>query len=445
MKFNSFIMLGISLLLLNSLEAQQKTSLKLEEAIHLAWKNSNETTLADTKVNTKALELKATKNHVYPDLKVSGQYQRLTNASVNLNQKSNSSSGTSSESAPAVNQLMLGQVNASIPIFNGFKLKNSIKAADNLYQAQTANALQTKEDVAMKVVDYYARLYKAKKTVELITENKKSAQQRVTDFIDLEKNGIIPRNDLLKAQLQLSKLQLSLDSAISDLNTVNYELVTFLKLESKTNLDVLESDFANFQMDNIPTSERVALDNRKDLEAIRLEEKASLDQVKIAKSGYYPSLSIIGGYTTLDLKNLVTVQNAINFGVGVSYDLSGILKNGTNVKVAQSKAEEIKQQEAILTDKIKIDVQSAIEQYDLSLKQGSVYTQAVEQATENYRILKDKYDNGLADTNDLLEADVEQLEAKINQTLSKANSIQKYYALLSVSGQLNQTFNLSKI
>jgi outer membrane protein TolC len=99
----------------------------------------------------------------------------------------------------------------------------------------------------------------------------------------------------------------------------------------------------------------------------------------------------------------------------------------------------------MLTDDIKIQVQKAIEGYDLALKQELVYDQAVEQASENYRIIKDKYDNGLSDTNDLLEADVEQLGSNINKTLARANVIQKYYELLSVSGQLNQTFNLSKI
>ena len=69
----------------------------------------------------------------------------------------------------------------------------------------------------------------------------------------------------------------------------------------------------------------------------------------------------------------------------------------------------------------------------------------MEQSSENYRIIKDKYDNGLSDTNDLLEADVEQLSSKINKALAKANIIQKYYELLSVTGQLSQSFNLSKI
>lgn len=443
MKINTIILLGISIVFGNSLKAQQKTSLKLEDAIQLAWKNSNETTLADTKVKTKELEVNSLKNQQYPDFKVSAQYQRLANASFDLKQSGSSSGSTAA--LPVVNQLILGQANASLPIFNGFKLRNSIQSSQNLVLAESANALQTKENVAMKVVNYYAHLYKAKKTVELLTENIKSAQQRVVDFTDLEKNGIIPRNDLLKAQLQLSKLQLSLDSAKSDWNTVNFELVTFLKLDSKTNLDIIESEFANLQMNDTPTDEQVALSNRKDLESLNMVEKASLDQIKVAKSGYYPSLALIGGYTTLDLKNVVTVQNAINFGLGISYDLSNILKNGNQVKLAQNRAQEVKESKAILQDQIKMDVQRAIEAYDLSLKQGIVYNQAIEQATENYRILKDKYDNGLADTNDLLEADIEQLGAKINQTLSRANSIQKYYALLSVSGQLNQKFNLSKI
>jgi hypothetical protein len=53
------------------------------------------------------------------------------------------------------------------------------------------------------------------------------------------------------------------------------------------------------------------------------------------------------------------VQNAMNIGVGVSYDLSGILKNGTNVKIAESKALEVQNSEMMLTDDIKIQVQKS--------------------------------------------------------------------------------------
>ena len=442
MKVSQIMFLGIFFIGINSIEAQDRTSFSLEEAVHMAWTKSNEVSLANTKVNTKKYELQSVKNNQYPDFKVSGQYQRLAKASVHLKINKNSSSTTA---IPTVDQLMIGQANAALPIFGGFKIQNSIKLQDNLYQAETANSLQTKEDVAMNVVNYYASLYKAQKTIELLKENQKKAEQRVTDFIELEKNGIIPRNDLLKSQLQVSKIQLSLDEANNNLNIVNYSLTTLLKLPPNTKLEVKESDFVDFTMDNVPTSEEPALQNRKDLEAIHFQEKASQANIKMAQSAYYPSLSLIGGYTVLDIKNVVTIQNAMNFGVGVSYDLSSILKNGTMVKLAESKASEVQNSEEMLTDYIKIEVQKSIEDYQLALKQSNVYTQAVEQSTENYRIIKDKYDNGLSNTNDLLEADVEQLNATINKALAKANIVQKYYELLSVTGQLSKTFNLSKI
>lgn len=440
MKASQLLLIGIFFIGSSVLEAQEKTSLTLDEAVNLAWTKSNEVILANTKVNTKKYELESVKNNKYPDLKVSGQYQQLAKASVDL--KINK--GTDSKPSPTVDRLIIGQVNASVPIFSGFKLQNSIKAYENLYLAETATAAQTREETAMKVVNYYSSLFKAQKTIELLKENQKKAQQRVIDFSEMEKNGIIPRNDLLKAQLQVSKVQLSIDDTNADLNMANYYLVSLLKLPEGTKLEIKESDFANFQMTNIPTSEIPALENRKDLQALQFQEKASQANIKATRSTYYPTVAMVGGYTTLDLKNLVTVQNAMNIGLGVSYDLSAILKNGTMVKLAESKSKEVKNSEEMLTDYIKIQVQKGIEDYNLALKQNQVYLQAVEESAENYRIVKDKYENGLSDTNDLLEADVEQLNSTINSTLAKANTIQKYYELLSVTGQLTQSFNHSK-
>ncbi len=440
-KINRFLLFGLSILGINAMVAQEKRSLTLDESVHLAWDNSNEVGLANAKVHSKKYELQSAKNNQYPDFKISGQYQRLANASINLKTNQNTNSG----SLPIVDQLMLGQISASIPVFAGFKMQNNIEMHQNLYEAESATAFHTKEEVAMKVINLYASLFKAQKTVALLKENQKRAEQRAYDFGELEKNEIIARNDLLKAQLQVSKIKLSIDEAVNHENTINFQLITLLKLPAGTQLEIRESDFANFKMENIPTNEKPALENRKDLQAIQLQQKASKSNIKLAKGGYYPTVNLIGGYVALDLKNIVTVQNAMNFGLGLSYDLSAIFKNGTMVKLAESKATEIQKTEAMLTDYIKIEVQTAMEDYHLAIQQNEVYGQAVEQSTENYRIIKDKYENGLADTNDLLEADVEQLSATINKTLAKANIIQKYYALLNATGQLTTTFTISKL
>ncbi len=441
-----FLFMGISTIY--SQETEKKNGkdtrkLDLKEAIDLAINKSNEAIFANTKVETKNLEVQSMKNNQYPDVKISGQYMRLTNASVDLKVKNNSNNESTSETTK-VNQLILGQANVNLPLFSGFKIQNSIKASQYLYQAEKAKSFQTKEEIALKVVEYYANLYRAQKAVYLITENLKSAQQRVKDFESLELNGIIARNDLLKAQLQKSKVQLSLDEAYKNVSVINYYLVTLLKLSDDYKIYIDEHQFDNNQPINVIKNEEEGLKNRKDLEAIRFFQKANESNIKIAKSAYFPSISLVGGYTTLNLQNVVTVQNAINVGLGVSYNLSSIFKNGKEVKIAKNKALETQQSEAILSESIKIQVQESVENYNLALKQNLVYDQAIGQATENYRIVKDKNDNGLANTTDLLDADVEQLNSKINYAYSRANIMLKYYEMLSASGELTSSFNLTK-
>jgi hypothetical protein len=73
-----------------------------------------------------------------------------------------------------------------------------------MYQAETASAMQTKEEVAMIVVNYYASLYKAQKTTELLKKIKKVHNNELLISFNWRKRNY-SRNDLLKAQLQVSK------------------------------------------------------------------------------------------------------------------------------------------------------------------------------------------------------------------------------------------------
>ena len=148
MKINPIMLFGVFLIGISSLEAQEKTSLTLDDAVKMAWEKSDEVTLANTKVNTKKYELRSTKNNQYPDLKASGQFQRLAGADVNLKMNQDNGSG----SAPNVDQLMLGQLSASLPVFAGFKIQNSIKLSENLYQAEVANSLKTKEVIQIHLL-----------------------------------------------------------------------------------------------------------------------------------------------------------------------------------------------------------------------------------------------------------------------------------------------------
>ncbi|HPE83618.1 MAG TPA: TolC family protein [Aequorivita sp.] len=415
------------------MKAQQTQRLTLEEAVNLALAKSDASKIADAKVNSTESQLNVTKNLQYPDVDISGQYRYLTGADVKLKTQSSDSTGQGT-AQPDVKNLFLGQANISMPIFSGFKLKNTIKAGKNQLRAAQYSAKNDKEQLAMQTIQDYLNLYKAAKTIELVQENLKSAQQRVKDFSNMEENGLLARNDLLKAKLQQATIEISLEEAKKNERILNYTLSVLLKLPENTIVETVNTDFG--KTTGIISSEI----SRNDLQALEFQKEAAKDQIKVAKSNYYPSLALVGGYMALDLDNLVTVTNAMNIGVGVSYNLSNLFKTKSDVKLAKSKVQELEYTTNMTLDKIKVQVENAKQEYELSQKKFEVYTQSEEQATENYRIVKDKYDNGLIDTNDLLEADVQQLQAKIDLAYAKANITQKYYELLTAEGVLTNQF-----
>ncbi|WP_461533743.1 TolC family protein [Sinomicrobium sp.] len=411
-------------------EAQEKKPLGLQEAIELALTNGDEAKIADEKVNAATSELKVTRNSQYPDLRASGQYMHLAEPNITgaLLPVGDGNGG----GAPDVDRVMIGQINASIPLFSGFKLKNLVQASENRLEAAKLNAVSEKEQLVMKTVADYVNLYKARQTVILVRENLKSAAQRVKDFSAMEANGLLARNDLLKAKLQESNVKVTLEEALKNERILHYRLLTLLKLPEGTEIALNEGE-----LDMAPVSLSDSLEmSRSDLEALRYQEKAAENQIKVARSKVFPSVQLIGGYVAADIHNALAVTNAINFGVGVSYNISDIFKSASDVKVAKSKATELQYSLDQYADQLNIQLKNALEDYRLAIKKYEVYTESKEQAAENYRIVKDKYDNGLVDTNDLLEADVQQLQSNIDLAYARAEITQKYYELLTAQGTL---------
>ena len=70
------------------------------------------------------------------------------------------------------------------------------------------------------------------------------------------------------------------------------------------------------------------------------------------------------------------------------------------------------------------------------MKKINVYQQTIDQAEENYRITKNKFDNSLATTTDLLEAEVAQLQARLNYTTAKSDAAAAYKRLQQAIGAL---------
>jgi outer membrane protein len=416
-----------------STQAQQSKTLTLKEAVSLTLGYNKTLKTNQVKIEQAAAAIQEAEEKKLPEAGVSGSYLYLP-IEPNITMKTGSSSGGGAK----VNQVIYGMANVSVPVYTANRLQYGIESAKYLEQAVKLNAENDRELVILNTVNACINLYKAYTAIGLVKENLETANQRVKDFTSLEKNGLLARNDLMKAQLQASNIELSLLDAQTNYKLASVNMNLMMGLPEQTELIPDRNGLAlPTDIKTLDTYETDAFKNRKDMNALGYREKAAGLGIKSAKATYYPSVALTGGYVAADIPKFLSVVNAVNIGVGVKYDIASLWKTKTKINQAKLNVQEIKLNEETLNDNIKLQVNQAYQNYLLSQKKIEVYEKAVEQATENYRITKNKYDNALATTTELLDADVALLQTKLGVTNAKADSFLAYNKLLQVTGSIN--------
>ena len=424
-----------------SVQAQIKKRLTLQEAIALSVGHSPDLKLSEAKINEANAALRIARDNRLPEASVSGSHIRLNSPNIDLkNSTNNNGNGNGNTSEPLeVKSATYGILNVSLPLYAGNKIRYGIESSRYLAEAAKLDAIADRDAIMLNAINAFANLYKANAAVRVVRENVEGNKERVRQFTNLEKNGLLARNDLLKAKLQESNTALTLYEAESNLKLTNANMNIMLGLGDSTILEpVMESWTTNEKGKSIEDYLQMAVQHRKDVEALNLRNKAAKTGINIARAGYYPSLSLTGGYIAANVPHLLTVTNAANVGVGLSYPISSLWKNHATVEEAKARQMQVEANAGILSDGIKVEVNQAYYNYTLSVQKIDTYRSAVDQAEENYRITKNKYDNALVNTTDLLDADVAQLQAKLNFVFAEADASAAYSRLLHTAGLLAQ-------
>jgi outer membrane protein TolC len=430
---HKLIVFTLTLLSLQPLLAQQSRTLTLKEAIDLSIANSKQLKLNEAKILEASTNIKEAEEKRLPEAGISGSYLYLP-IKPNIDLKSSSGNGNGS---PSVSQAFYGIASVSVPVFNSGKLKYGIESAQYLQEALKLDAENDRSAVIINTINACINLFKAREAITLVKDNLEQSNQRVKDLSNLEKNGLLARNDLLKAELQSSNIELTLLDAESNYRLACVNMNLMIGLPEQTELIPDRNGLALPEsVKTIDEYEQDALQNRNDIAAIAVRKKAADVTIKTIKTDYYPSIALTGGYIAADIPKFLSITNAVNIGVGVKYNLSSLWKTKTKLQGAEAKVKQIQASQEILGDNIRLQINQAYQSYIVSRKKIEVLEKSVIQATENYRITKNKYDNSLATTTELLDADVALLQSKLSVTNAKADSFLAYNKILYAAGLL---------
>lgn len=430
------MVLCASMVFISRSHGQTERSIKLDEAIDLIIKNSPQLKFNNAKTDEAYAMLHEAEERKLPNASASVSYLRLAGANVNLKTKSSSGgTGGSNDAPPNVSQAMYGLLNASLPLYAGGRINYAIESARYLAEASRMDATDQKEKLIQKCIEAYVNLCKSRAAVNLVKQNLQDAQSRINDLSSLEKNGLLARNDLMKAELQATTIESTLVDAENNWQLTNVNMDIMLGLDINTWLQPDTTELAQkVNLQPLDKYLKIASSDRQDIAALEKRKQVAEIGIKSIKAETLPSVQLTGGYIALNVPKFLSVTNALNLGLGVSYDLASLWKNKSKLAQAESKVKQVEAMENMLDDEIRLQINKNYLNVISAQKKVEVYTKSIDQASENFRIVNNKFKNSLATTTDLLDADVALLQTRLAQSFVRADALLAFYQLLHAAG-----------
>ncbi len=303
------------------------------------------------------------------------------------------------------------------PLFTGgLNLANYRSAKLGVDLSKTS--LETaKRDLVLQVRVGYFTILRAEKFLGVAEQQVKQfeAQLEVTKaFFDV---GIVAKNDVLLAEVNLANARQSLVKATNDVAAAKASFNIVLRREVNTPFEVVDIlGYKAFPLSYEQSLEE-ALRLRPEVKAAQLNIDQAKENVKMVRSGFFPTINLLGNYSRpsdeLGLggdnkSENWTIQALATFTLwnwGNTY-----FKVGEN-KVKVTQAEDSKNQ---LIDSIVLEVKDDYLNMQVAEKNISVAEKAIEQAEENLRMNEERYKYQVATQTDVINAVTLLAQARVN-------------------------------
>ncbi len=268
--------------------------LGLQQCIDIALKNNITVQQGQLQVESSELQLRQARFNQLPS--VNGLVSQNVSSGYNIN--------------PATNQFLTNttgsnnfQVNATVPVFQGFQLKNAIAQNKVIRQATEKELAATQNNVVLNVIQQYLNVLTGAEQLVIAKRQVETSQAQVDRTQKLVNAGSAPEANLYEIKATLANDQLTV---VNNQNTVDLAKLALLQAMNLPAGQPFEVEFINLpdpriQAYELPASEvyNVAKQTQPQLQGADLRVEAARRGIEIARAGLYPRLTFSGGVSTI--------------------------------------------------------------------------------------------------------------------------------------------------
>ncbi|MDQ7089828.1 MAG: TolC family protein [Methylococcales bacterium] len=294
------------------------------------------------------------------------------------------------------------QAMVSIPVFTSGKIEHGIDAAKAVNLATQHNEVATALNIKLKVANVFIAILRSQKGLMVAQSHVTNLEAHVKDVNNLYQQGVIARNDLLAAKVELSNAKQLVIQQDNQLDIAKAQFNQLLNRNLSNEVELVEA-FPEVSADDLAALFKQALKQRPELEVLA-EQIWSLEaQAQSEKANLLPQVNLNGGYQYQE-NEYQAFEGLWMANVTLNWTLFDGSTNHRSQAVKRQ-ALSLKSQRDDFISNIHLQVRQAWLDIQETLKRIEVAKQAIEQADENLRVSTERYQQGLAVHTEVLDAE----------------------------------------
>ena len=321
-------------------------------------------------------------------------------------------------------------VNAQWTVWNGWQNVNQLKKSRLTEEQAVLSADETANSIQEKIAQLYVKILYMSEAIEVnrqSLETSKKNEERGQQMVDV---GKMSKADLAQLTAQRSSDEYNLVEAESNLADFKLQLKQLLEITSTEAFEIAVPTTTDEQaLAEIPSMAAVyeaALALRPEIRNSKLGIESSALQVKIARAGWLPTVSMTGGLGTSTnslSSNTWGSQLKTNFDASAGVSVSIPIVDGRKAKTAVNSARIAQEQAQLeLLDRQK-QLYSTIEGFWLDAQNNQQKFRSalitVESEQASYNLLSEQFQLGLKNIVELMTGKDKLLQAQQNKLQSK--------------------------
>jgi outer membrane protein TolC len=313
------------------------------------------------------------------------------------------------------------------------KIKPENEAAQADLNASRADALETQNEVALKVHEIYYQLLIAQ-LHRSATEAKIRADQNIeSERVQQVKFGSSLEEQLIESRAQLLEAKQDLLNTELQISDQTMQLDDVMGLPVTTQL-ALDSEVPAVQ-ETCQKEEcvKIALATHPEVAAARAEVEKASAGVRLAKADYFPDISAFARYSYQSGVPFLA-RNFGTFGAKFTYDLFDGGRRRADVRESDAKLNQARENLARITDDVELRVETALNRINRTKEMLNVSQQVVALRTESSRVTAQQFSKGEALQSQADTAVAQELDAKTLLLESQLEYLQAHDQLAEAMG-----------